>query len=376
MKIGYVCPYSFAKPGGVQNHIFGLARWMKSQGHQVSIIGPDFPSLDIFNDYGFDGSEFVTAGPSFKVRTNGSLAHINYGRKPKNLVRRWLAWSNPDVLHIHEPLAPSVALHALCAFNGPIVGTFHAARKPSRFLRNVVRINKRIVARMSSSIAVSKVAWNVAHHLYGVKPVIIGNGIDINDYQLEPCTGKWRGGDHPRITFVGRYDEPRKGFPILQAALEPVLDRYPDLEVVVIGKGSGCDDERVTFPGFLSDADRNQLLSRSDVYVAPNTGQESFGIILIEALASGAPVVASDIPAFVDVLTADGAMVGRTFRCGDGEDLARVLLESLAEPRDLRLHDGARRAGEFDWDVLGPRIMDQYQRALGGARIEVNFSDK
>lgn len=364
MKIGFVSPYSFAHAGGVQNHVFGLAGWLKAQGHQVAIFGPDEADPQLLASYGLTPSELTSSGPSIALPTNGSVARVNFGRKQVKLVKKWCRESNLDVAHIHEPLAPSVALLTLRHFNGPIVGTFHSSRSVSKLLRTLVRLNRKTVAKLSRTIAVSRVAHGVASFLYEVDPVIIGNGVPVAQHPVAKCTTKWRAGDHPRIIFVGRYDEPRKGFEVFRRAVSVVRTVYPDVEIVVVGKGSPRQDPGITFASFLSDAERDKLLASSDVYVAPNTGQESFGIVLIEALASGAPVVASDIPAFVDVLNGPEGMVGRVFRNGDSADLARQLLQSLADPRDLMLEKGLRRSQMFDWSNVGPQVVEQYLGAI------------
>ncbi len=365
MKIGFVSPYSFAHPGGVQNHIYGLASWLKGEGHEVALLGPDKISTDTLTQYGLEPTEISSSGSSLAIPINGSVARINLGRKANKLVKAWCKQTKPDVLHIHEPLAPSIALFALNSFKGPIVGTFHSSRSVSAFLRVLVRMNSRVVNKLDRTIAVSRVAHGVASFLYRLDPVIIGNGLDLSAHIAEKTPNKWRGGDRPRITFVGRYDEPRKGFEILRRAVGVVKTVYPDIEIVIAGQGTPRPDPGLTFTGFLCDQDRNRLLSESDVYVAPNTGQESFGIVLIEALASGAPVVASDIPAFKDVLNGPDGMVGRTFRNGDSSDLAKELLKSLAEPRDQMLEKGRARAFMFDWTQVGPRIVEQYELAIG-----------
>ena len=203
-------------------------------------------------------------------------------------------------------------------------------------------------------------------------PVVIGNGLAIDDYPLAPTTGRWRGGDHPRVTFLGRYEEPRKGFQVLTAALPLIRQEFPDVEVVVIGHGRPMSIEGVTFVGGVNDAERNRWLGVSDVYIAPQTGRESFGIVLIEALACGAPVVASSLPAFSEVLSDEDGVAGHLFKTGNPQTLAKAVIRSLNEPRDLRLDRGRARAAQFDWSVIGPQVVAMYKLAAENRYLAID----
>jgi phosphatidylinositol alpha-mannosyltransferase len=360
MKIGLVCPYSFARPGGVQNHVLGLAGWLKQQGHQVEILASGRASRTLLAETGLEADEFTSAGRAVPVTFNGSVARINFGVGPAMKVKKWLDQGHFDVVHLHEPIAPTICLLALYLTDRPVTATFHTATPEVTAIRFANRAMPRIVSRIDASIAVSSEAASVAHHYSGVNPVVIGNGIHVEDYPLVPTTDAWRGGDHPLITFLGRYDEPRKGFEVLTAALPLVRASHPNVEVVVIGNGSVRSVEGVRFLGGLPDQERNAWLARSDIYIAPQTGRESFGIVLLEAMACGAPVVAANLRAFVDVLSDDNGLVGHTFRVGNPASAARAMLRSLAEPRDLRLTRGRKLAEEYDWSVIGPQVSAMY----------------
>ncbi|MEL4359382.1 MULTISPECIES: glycosyltransferase family 4 protein [unclassified Luteococcus] len=368
LRIGLVCPYSFARPGGVQNHVIGLAGWLRRQGHAVRILAPGRPEAGVLAAAGVREQDFTSAGPAIPVAYNGSVARINFGPTVAYRVREWLADGGFDLVHLHEPMTPSVSLLALGQARTPVVVTFHTATPGSRTMRLAYQVLPQAAGRIDQAIAVSSSAAEVARRYSGLRTTVIGNGIDVRSHALETCRGQWRAGDRPRITFIGRYDEPRKGLPVLLGALPAVRRAHPDLDVVVIGQGARRSVPGVRFLGALPDAQRNRLLASSDVYVAPQTGRESFGIVLLEALASGAPVVAAGLPAFTEVLTDGEGLVGEVFRVGDPADLSEALLRCLARPRDENLWRGRRRAEAFDWAELGPRIMAVYGRATGRAR--------
>ena len=363
MRVGLVCPYSFTRPGGVQNHVLGLAGWMKTQGHQVAILAPGCPPNGMLADYGLNAEEYTTGGKAVPLKANGSVARINFGVGPLRRAKRWLDQGDYDAVHLHEPMTPSLCLLTLWLTDRPVTATFHTNAPISPTLKRINQMLPGAIKRLDATIAVSSVAAKVAKGHTGVRPVVIGNGVAIDDYVLHPTTTRWRGGDHPRITFLGRYEEPRKGFQVLTAALPLIRAIYPDVEVGVIGHGGRMSIEGVRFVGGVSDAERNRWLGVSDVYIAPQTGRESFGIVLIEALACGAPVVASELPAFTEVLSDDQGVCGHTFRTGNSAALARAIVASLEEARDLRLRRGRRLAASYDWSVIGPQVLAMYELA-------------
>lgn len=360
MRVGIVCPYSFDRPGGVQNHVLGLAGWLKAEGHHVEVLAPGAPPSGMLADYGLDARQYTTGGKALPLKANGSVARINFGLGPWRKAKAWLDAGDFDVVHLHEPMTPSLCLLTLWLTDRPVTATFHTNAPIMGWLKRVNQLLPNAISRLDASIAVSSVAAKVAKGHTGVRPVVIGNGMTIDDYELVPTSGQWRGGDRPRVTFLGRYEEPRKGFEVLNAALPLIRAAHPEVEVVVIGHGRPMSLEGVRFVGGVSDAERNRWLGVSDVYIAPQTGRESFGIVLIEALACGAPVVASALPAFTEVLTDDKGLCGHTFRTGNSAALARAVIKSLAEPRDKRLTRGRELAGRYDWSVIGPQVLAMY----------------
>ena len=371
LSVAMVCPYSFARAGGVQNHVLGLAGWLKGQGHQVSLLGPGHPDQATMAASGLDESDFTSAGRAIPVPYNGSVARVNFGPTESWRVKRWLRRIDPHVLHVHEPITPSVSVLSTWHARMPVVATFHTATPGSKSMALARRALPRTIAGISQGIAVSTVARQVVRDHIGLDPHVIGNGITVGAEPADLGRTGWRGGAVPRVTFVGRYDEPRKGFEVLVDALPRLRARFPGIDVVIVGEGTRREVPGARFVGYLSDAERDLLLSRSDVYVAPHRGRESFGIVILEALAAGTNVVASSLPAFREVLTTGtGELVGRLVTVEDADHLADEVtsaLDSTGEPGDIRRRQlGWQHALSFDWSVIGPRVADIYQQALTG----------
>lgn len=364
--IGLVCPYSFSRPGGVQNHVLGLAGWLTSQGHQVAILGPGTPDAAALSRAALDADQFTTTGSAVPVPYNGSVARISFGPLETLRVRRWLRRVQPDVLHLHEPITPSVSLLALWQASCPIVATFHTATPGSSSMAAARRVLGRSIEAIDAGIAVSSVARQVVRDHLGIDPIIIGNGIAIGPQPTDLERTAWRAGDHPRITFVGRYDEPRKGFDVFAEALPLIRHRFPDTDVVVVGEGTPRSLPGLQFVGCLDDAARDRVLASTDVYVAPHTGRESFGIVILEALAAGADVVSSNLPAFREVLRDDHQdMVGLTAPVDDPSALAQQVIGALEHPSGVRRVAGWEHAATFDWSVIARRITEVYDQVIG-----------
>lgn len=361
MRVGLVCPYSLDVPGGAQNHVRDLAEALIARGHEVSVHAPA-DNEDGLPDY------VVPAGRAVPVPYNGSVARLAFGPVTAARVRRWLVNGAFDVVHIHEPATPSLSLLTLWACTNPMVGTFHTSNPRSRAMSAASAILLPALEKLSARIAVSEDARATLVQHLGGEPVIIPNGVFVTrfaDAVPEPgLTGPGRS-----IVFLGRMDEPRKGLPVFLAALPAILAAHPDVTAVVAGKGDVDDAQaqvpdglrdRVRFVGMIDDPQKRSLLAGADIYVAPNTGGESFGIILIEAMAAGAAVVASDIGAFRRVL-GDGAY-GRTFPVGDERALASAANALLADEFErARLSAAGQSASwSYDWSVIVERILDVY----------------
>ncbi len=352
LRVGLVCPYSLDVPGGVQNHVRDLAAVLAERGHPVQVLAPGEPSSDL-------PAYVTTAGKAVPVRFNGSVARIAFGPRAVSRVRRWLADGEFDVLHVHEPSAPSVSLLALWASDVPVVGTFHSAMSRSRAMSSTVTLLRPAMEKISARIAVSEAARATLVQHVGGEPVVIPNGVSCAAFADAELRGEWTT-PGPTIAFLGRIDEPRKGLAVLLAALPSVLREHPTARLLVAGSGDAAAwiaglgelSSHVTFLGQVSDADRASLLASATVYVAPQIGGESFGIVLVEAMSAGTAVVASALPAFRAVL--GGGELGELFAVGDSADLAQALGGLLNEPdrRTAMCRRAATAARRYDWSVL------------------------
>jgi phosphatidyl-myo-inositol alpha-mannosyltransferase len=376
MRIGLVCPYQWDVPGGVQYHVRDLAETLLGMGHHVEVLTPA-EREDSLPPYA------TFAGRTVPVPYNGSMASLQFGPVSAARVRRWLREGQFDVVHVHEPAPPSASLLVCMIAKGPIVATFHAATTRSKWLAAWGPVVHPWLERISGRIAVSDFARRVQVEHLGGDAVIIPNGVHVDAFAHGPSLpGISRGVDGPTVGFLGRYDEPRKGLPVLLEAMRAVVRRHPGARLLIAGRGDADDladliaaDLRphVALLGELSEPDKAAFLRSVDIYCAPNLLGESFGVVLIEALAAGAPIVASDLDAFVKVLE-DGA-AGVLARRGDAPSLAEALSGLLADPaRRAALSDlGPRAAAAYDWAVLARRILDVYETVVppGGSVVTV-----
>ncbi|MFI0373855.1 glycosyltransferase family 4 protein [Actinomadura sp. 1N219] len=376
MKVGIVCPYTWNVPGGVQQHIGDLAEALIALGHEVSVITPadDDARLPPYA---------VSAGRAVPVPYNGSVARLAFGFLSAGRVRRWINEGGFDVLHVHEPAAPSLGLLACWAADGPIVGTFHASFVKSRALSVMSPILGSALEKITGRIAVSEAArTSLVDHLGG-DAVLIPNGVATERYAMADPLPGWPGrvpsagavpggpGDGGgALGFLGRMDEPRKGLDVLLRAFEILGRRRPGLRLLLAGPGDADDvaarvspglRDRVVLLGLVSEADKVRAYHSVDVFVAPNLGGESFGIVLVEAMSAGAPILASDIEAFDRVLL--GGRAGALFAAGDHEALAAAAGELLDDPaRRKQLSAEARAAVRaYDWSSVARDVLRVYE---------------
>jgi phosphatidylinositol alpha-mannosyltransferase len=373
MRIGLVCPYSWEHPGGVQAHVRDLAAALIALGHDPSVLAPGDDDANL-------PPYVVPAGRAVPVRYNGSVARLNFGLISATRVRRWLRDGDFDVLHVHEPAAPGLSLLAVWAADGPAVATFHSSITRSRAMAAAYPILQPILEKLSARIAVSEAARRTLVEHLGGDAVLIPNGVAVSRFAgADPLDG-W---PDPAGTlgFLGRFDESRKGFSVLRDALPLILDARPGTRLLVAGPGdadealTGVPDairERITMLGLVSDEDKARMLRSIDVYVAPNTGGESFGIILTEAMAAGTPVLASDIDAFFRVL--EDGKAGALFPNGDSAALAAEAIALLGDPdRRARLADAGRVAvKQYDWETVAADVVAVYETVAGNRTIARN----
>lgn len=376
MKIGIVCPYAWDIPGGVSAHVHDLAHALIRMGHSVSVLAPA-ESDEGLPDF------VVSTGKPRAVRYNGSVARLSFGPITARKVSRWIEEGQFDVLHVHEPLAPSLSVLACWAAKGPIVATWHSSMDRSRMLLTLSKLALTAMEKITARIAVSEAARTTLVEHVGGDAIIIPNGVDTSAFKnAQPLEG-WPG-DGASLVFLGRVDEPRKGLGVLIDAWPKIRQQHPHARLLVAGPGDASslldslnveDAAAITFLGLIDSEVKPDVLASGAIYVAPNTGGESFGIVLLEAMASGTPVVASNLTAFQRVL--DFGRAGATFINEDSESLARVINELLDNPDELhRLREQGRlRAHEFDWATVARSIVAVYESVhLPGVIVEPDFA--
>ncbi|MGX7725398.1 MULTISPECIES: glycosyltransferase family 4 protein [Rhodococcus] len=367
MRIGMVCPYSFDVPGGVQAHVVDLAEVLIGRGHEVSVLAPASETTPL-PDF------VVSAGRAVAIPYNGSVARLSFGPVSYARVRRWINDNDFDVLHIHEPNAPSLSMLALKVAEGPIVATFHTSTTKSLVLSTFQGVLQPYLEKISGRIAVSELArrWQVTS--LGADAVEIPNGVDVPFFRHAPLLP-----DYPRpgrtVLFLGRYDESRKGMDVLLGALPALVARHPDIEILVVGRGdedrlrkeAGRYFRHLRLLGQVDDDDKASAMRSADVYCAPNLGGESFGIVLVEAMAAGTAVVASQLDAFRRVLR-DG-QAGVLVPVGDADALARGILEVLDDDdrRQALVDFGSTVVEAYDWPVVADQILRVYETVTVGA---------
>jgi phosphatidylinositol alpha-mannosyltransferase len=348
MKVGVVCPYDIGVPGGVQQLTGELAVHLRETGDDVVFVAAGKSWF-----HGGPGLDDVTvpAGRGISIKANLSKAPLALSPIPWPRVRR--ALSTVDVVHVHEPLVPLVGWMALST-GKPLVATFHA--DAPRWVANTYRRLPWVGRRMRDSIltAVSATAARSVPPTWG-RVRIVPNAIDVASYDIP--TGRI----DRRVAFLGR-DDPRKGLSVLLEAWPAVRARVPEAELLVMGADRPPGISGVHFTGPVSGGEKRRLLASSRVFVAPNLGGESFGIVVVEAMAAGCAVVVSDLPAFVEV-TGDAAV---SVPAGDPGALADAVASLLLDPSESRRLSAAsrRRAARYDWLDVVTRYRDLYREAL------------
>ncbi len=346
MRVGLVCPYDLGVPGGVQQIVLDLARQLTELGDDVVVVGPGAPPPDSQLDS-------ISVGSSVTISANESRAPICLS--PAAWTRTLEAVSGRQVIHIHEPFMPVVGWAALSLRSHPTVVTFHA--DPPRWTRRAygaAAFLGQFGLRRVVTTAVSPVAAAAVPRMWRT-PRVIPNAVDVASFDV-PVTRR-----PARVAFLGR-DEPRKGLDLLLESWKEVVTVRPGAELLVMGTSRGEAPAGVRFLGRVDGDEKRRVLASSAVYVAPNTGGESFGLVVAEGMAAGCAVVASDLPAFADVLGDAGIL----FPAGDVDSLAASLTDLLAEPdRAVELGRLARqRARRFDWSEVVGLYRDTYREAL------------
>ena len=369
MRIGIVCPYEWSVPGGVKNHVQNLAVELRLLGHQVDVLAP--------TRYENEEEHFVSLGSSFPIPYNGSVARVAMGPHHSQLVRRALLDGAYDLVHVHEPLSPSVGLISVIQASVPVVGTFHANLDRSAALRLGAPVLRRGFNKLAARLAVSDSARQTWGRYFRGPIAVVPNGVP-REFFSRPEPIPALAGDGPTLLFVGRL-EPRKGLAYLVRAFLRLKPAHPRLRLVVVGR----DDRRVQekamsivpprfrpdllFVGSVPQEDLASYYASADIFCAPSLGGESFGIVLVEAMAIGLPVVCSDISGYRDLVRdqKEGLLVPSK----DPEALAGAIGMLLDNPlrRTAMGEAGRATAGQYAWDVVGAELDEVYRDVLDRA---------
>lgn len=368
-RIAIVCPYDWTVPGGVKNHVHNLAVELRGQGYHADVLAP--AERDVHEP------NFVSLGGSLPIPYNGSIARIAMGPRTTQHVRRALLDGGYDLVHVHEPLSPSVGLIAVIQASVPVVGTFHANLDRSAALRVGSPVLRKAFSKLSARIAVSESARSTWQRYFGGPMAIVPNGVP----------GEWFGkaaplpafaDGRPMLLFVGRL-EPRKGVAYLVRAFLRLKPEHPGLRLVVVGRDPRNVQAKamaivppryrpdVLFVGNVPQDDLLSYYASADIFCAPSLGGESFGIVLVEAMATGLPVVASDISGYRDLVRdgQEGLLVPRR----DPDAIAAALGMLLDYPRRREAMGEAARetAAQYAWDLVGKEVVEVYEEVLATA---------
>ena len=352
VRVGMISPYSFTLPGGVQMQALYLARALRRRGVSVSLLGPcDGPPPE---------PDIIPIGNSLFIAANGSFAPIAFDIPAFQRSYAVLRDQRFDLLHVHEPLVPAPSLAALVSKRAPLVATFHAAGGSAAY-DNVSPVLRWVCNRLDWRGAVSTDAAELARRFLGGTYEVLFNGVPVERFR----EAKPHATEGPTIFFVGRH-EPRKGLAVLLAAMRRLPD---DVVLWVAGEGPQTEslrrrmvgDNRIRWLGRLSEEEKISRLRGADVFCAPSLRGESFGVVLLEAMAAETPIVASDIPGYARV--ARPGIEATMVPPGDTESLAEALRRTLTTPGDL-VARGIERADRFSMDRLAERYEAVYRRVL------------
>ncbi len=372
MKIALVTPYDYPYPGGVTEHIAALDQYFRAMGHDTRIIAASSQDQDELGDHIIKVSGAVAPMPFSGSKARIAVAPIVYRR-----VKKILSDEKFDVVHVHEPAVPILSLVVLRHSHAVNVGTFHAYRESNNPAYEVMgALLRRQFKTLDGRIAVSSVVCQYLAKYFPGDYTVIPNGIDCVRFcapGLEPI--KRFDDGRPNILYVGRMDE-RKGFRHLMRAFPRIKEAVPNARLIVVGAFSDKDKSpfvryarihkirSVHFVGYISPEEMPRYYRTATVFCAPSTGFESFGIVLLEAMAAGVPIVASRIVGYSTVME-DGVQ-GRMVPPGDERAMADAIVEILRDPaRRAQMSDaGKRQAARYDWNLVARRVLDLYGTLL------------
>jgi len=380
MKIGIVTPYAYPMPGGVNDHVGSLYRVLRARGHDVRIIT---------SSHGLQKAsegDIIRVGKGFSVPFNGSMGTITLSPTYLQQMRQILERERFDVLHYHEPFVPFLSLVTLTLSTSVNIGTFHAFGGLSISYEFGKRMLGHYAHKLHGRIAVSPAARHFISRYFPGEYKIVPNGVEPGRYQRAVPIARYRDGV-PNILFVGRM-EPRKGLIHLLRAFRKIQRDGVRARLLIVGTGPGDREARryvltrqldgVEFLGRVPEGQKAQLFKTADIYVSPATGRESFGIVLLEAMSAGAPIICSDIHGYRGVVRRerDGILV----EPGNSDALATAMRRLIDDP-DLRARlsrAGEERAQLFTWDHVGQAVEEYYgfviRRLAEGGRLPAGFS--
>jgi phosphatidylinositol alpha-mannosyltransferase len=371
MKIALVTPYDYPYPGGVTEHIMHLDREFRARGHDTRIIAASTKDQDAL-----ETNVIKVSGAVAHVPFSGSTARITLSPRVYRHVKKILSTEKFDIVHVHEPGVPLLCLTVLRHSHAINVGTFHAYRETNALYEYGRPVAARIFGRLDGRIVVSTVVRDYVAHYFPGDYRVIPNGIDAARFDSPDIKPIARFDDgRPNILFVGRMEE-RKGFRHLMRAYPQIKEAIPNARLLVVGAFG--DEEKapfiraarthrlrgIHFVGWVSREDMPRYYRTANVFCAPSTGFESFGIVLLEAMAAGLPIVASDIAGYRQVLT-DG-VEGRLVRPGDDQSMAQAIIEMLKEPslRSRMASRGRSTAAGYDWPIIAERVLEYYDELM------------
>ncbi len=369
LRIAQVSPYDFAHPGGVQRHIASLSRELQARGHELSILAP-CSSVDPAVDIG--DVDLRTFGRSVPIPTAGSIARISFSVWHEWRLKNMLEEEQFDIVHIHEPLMPMFALTASRFSPSTTIGTFHAYNEGRAKGYTIwKKILNRGAIRLNGRIAVSEPAKAFANRYFNGDYRVIPNGLDVDRFSKPGPKPSILKNEAINMVFVGRINEPRKGLRYALGAYSLLKWEYPNLRLIVVGAGvpdresyrimgeRSLDD--VVFVGPVADDELPDYYQHADIFLAPNTGKESFGFIIIEAMSASTPIIASDIPGFASVMT-DGKE-GLMFAPKDESAMAHAIKRLIENP-GLRVQlgvDGRATVNQYRWDRVADKVLGYYE---------------
>ena len=375
MRIGLVCPYDWSVPGGVKQHIQDLTESLMDLGHYVNVLTPTSEEENL-------PAYATNAGSTIALPYNGSIARIKFDPAAFTRTRNWLRNGKFDILHLHEPTTPSPSIIAAWSARGPIVATHHTSNEKMYAVKNMQFLLQPMMEKVIARIAVSEDAKKTMIDHFGGDAVVIPNGVRVKNFNNAETLKEFD--KEKTVVFLGRLDEPRKGISVLLEAIPEVFEKFKDLTLLLVGPGDESEilqkldskyHKQIKIKGLVSSSLKASCYASAAVYVAPNLGGESFGIVLLEAMASKTPVLASDLPAFKRVL--DDGKYGKLFKTNDSKDLAKSLIELLSdeELRQEYVRKGIERANQFDWPVIVKQILDVYEsvKSVEGRNVREDF---